>query len=180
MAWLFLRPQSASRFAPSQALWSSYTHDNRANPAAATLQPFLPFGCLAALAVVLLPLLLVSAYGAWFFYQGFRHNPVLQAAAELVRHDGMAERVLGEDIRITGVAGDSFSFMSGWGSRSDYVVSLQGSTAGGTLGVEATTDHGQVHVESMILTGPDGSRYDLMRHTTTPPDHPSDAPTTSI
>ncbi len=119
------------------------------------------------LALVLLPILLVSAYSAWFFYQGFRHDPALRAAMELVRHDGTAERVLGGDIQVTGIAGDSFSFLSGLGSRSAAVVALTGSKASGTLAVEAETDHGHVHIDSMILTGPDGTRYDLMRHTTT-------------
>ena len=126
------------------------------------------FGCLGALAVLLLPVLLVSAYGAWFFYQGFRNDPTLRAVSELVRHDGMAEQVLGEDIRVTGVEGNAFSFMSGMGARSAYSVALTGSKASGTLAVEAETDHGHVHVQSMILTGPDGVRYDLMQHTMAP------------
>jgi Cytochrome oxidase complex assembly protein 1 len=139
------------------------------------------FGCLGALALLLLPIPLVSAYSTWFFYQGFRHDPILQAVSELVRRDGMAERVLGEDIQVTGIAGNSFSFMPGWGSlrgesRSDYIVALSGSRASGTLAVEAEMDHGHLHVDSMILTGPDGDRYDLMQHTIAP----SNNPTTSI
>ena len=119
--------QSAWHQAKPCGLLSSHDH-NRNNPP----RPRQPvsghgclFGCLGALAVLLLPELLVSAYGAWFFYQGFRHDPVLQAVSELVRHDGMAEQVLGEDIRITGVEGNAFSFMSGMGAHSAYSVMLR-------------------------------------------------------
>jgi hypothetical protein len=138
------------------------------------------FGCLGALAVLLLPLLLVSAYSAWFFYQGFHHSPVLQAVTALVRHDGTAEQVLGSDIQITGVEGDSMSFMTQLGSHSAYLVTLRGSRASGTLAVAADTVQGHLHVDSMILVGPDGTRYDLMQHTVTPPDHPTGNPTTAV
>ena len=125
--------------------------------------------------MLLLPVLLVSAYSAWFFYQGFHNDPTLRAVSELVRHDGMAERVLGEDVQITGIAGNSFSFMPGWGSRSDYIVALSGSRASGTLAVEAEMDHGHLHVDSMILTGPNGDKYDLMQHTIAPSNNPTTA-----
>jgi hypothetical protein len=138
------------------------------------------FGCLGVLAVLLLPLVLVSAYSAWFFREGFHHSPVLQAVTELVRHDGTAGQVLGGDIHITGIEGDSMSFMTQWGSHSAYVVGLSGSKASGTLAVAADMAEGHLRVESMILMGPDGTRYDLMQHTITPPDHPNSNPTTAI
>jgi hypothetical protein len=134
------------------------------------------FGCLAALAILVLPVLLVSAYSAWFFYQGFRNDPTLRAVSELVRRDGTAERVLGEDIHITGVEGNAFSFMLGTGTHTAYAVGLAGSRASGTLGIESDVVNGQAHIDSMILTGPDGARYDLMHHTIAP----GSAPTTAI
>jgi hypothetical protein len=134
-------------------------------------------GCLFALALLLLPVALVGAYGGWFLWQGFRHDPVLGAVSELVRHDGMAETVLGRDIEVTGIEGNAFSFVPGLGSRSDYVVTLRGSKAEGRLAIDATVRRGRVHIDSMILTGPDGERYDLLHHVVTPP---SGGPTTSI
>jgi len=125
-------------------------------------------GCLIALALLLLPVALVGAYGGWFLWQGFRHDPVVRAVSELVRHDGMAETALGENIQITGIEGSAFSFVPGLGARSDYVVTLEGSKASGRLAVDATVQHGQVHILSMILTGPGGDRYDLLHHVMTP------------
>jgi len=134
------------------------------------------FGCLGALAILLLPVLLVSAYSAWFFYQGFRNDPTLRAVSELVRRDGTAEQVLGENIRITGVTGNVFSFVPGLGTHSTYSVELAGSRASGSLAIESATLRGQAHIESMVLTGPDGAHYDLMHHTILPGNNP----TTSI
>jgi hypothetical protein len=134
------------------------------------------FGCLGALAIVALPVVLVSAYSAWFFYQGFRNDPGLRAVIELVRQDGMAEQVLGENIRITGVDGSALSFVPGIGTHSAYSVALTGSRASGNLAVESEIVRGRAHIETMILTGPDGTHYDLMHHTIAPGSNP----TTSI
>jgi hypothetical protein len=133
-------------------------------------------GCLIALALLFVPVIVVAAYDAWFLWQGFRHDPALAAVGELVRRDGMAEAVLGQHIEITGVESNAFSFAPGLGSHSDYTVALRGSKASGTLTVDADVDHGRVHINSVILTGPDGDRYDLMHHTMAPSGHP----TTSI
>lgn len=131
------------------------------------------WGCLALLLIVSLPVILTAAYGTWFFYEGWRHNPVLRAAGEFVRQDGMARLALGNDIRITGIEGSAFSAVAGWGSRSDYAVELEGSKGEGTLDVTAETRDGRVKFQTMVLTGPDGARYDLMNHMAEPAPLPS-------
>jgi hypothetical protein len=122
------------------------------------------WGCLAVLAFIFLPVMLAGGYGAWFLYQGFRHDPVLRAVTELTRHDGLAHQVLGDDITVTGVAGNAFSFVPGMGSHTSYQVMIEGDKAGGTLDVEADTSRGQVEIRSMILITPNGGRYDLLHN----------------
>lgn len=122
------------------------------------------WGCLAVLAFILLPVILAGSYGAWFLYQGFRHDPVLRAVTELTRRDGLAHQVLGDDIAVTGVAGNAFAFTPGFGSRTSYEVTIEGDKASGTLDVEAATPHGRVEIRSMILTTPNGGRYDLLHN----------------
>jgi hypothetical protein len=163
-------------FAPSQALWSG--------PAMTLIQQPQPrrthgclWGCLAVLAFLFLPVLLAVGYSAWFFYEGYRRDPVLRGVVELVRHDGMAEMVLGDDIHITGIEGSALSHM--WGewdeSGGSYVVDLAGSKGQGTLSVTAVTRNGRLSVQRMILDGPHGAHYDLLRHTGRPGDSPTDS-----
>jgi len=122
------------------------------------------WGCLAILAFIFLPVMLAGGYGAWFLYQGFRHDPVLRTVTELTRRDGLAHQVLGNDIAVTGVAGNVFTFMPGIGSHTSYQVTVEGDKAGGILDVEAETSGGQVEIRSMILTTPNGGRYDLLHN----------------
>jgi hypothetical protein len=122
------------------------------------------WGCLAVVAFIFLPLIAAGGYGAWFLYQGFRHDPALRTVAELARRDGLAHQVLGDDIRVTGVEGNAFSYAPGLGARTDYEVTLSGDKASGTLDVEADNSHGHVDIKSMILTTPDGGRYDLLHN----------------
>jgi len=63
-----------------------------------------------------------------------------------------------------GVQGNAFSFAPGLGSHTDYEVALSGDKASGILDVEADTSHGRVDIKTMILTIPQGGRYDLLRN----------------
>lgn len=121
---------------------------------------------------------LATGYAAWFWYEGFRRDPVLREVVELVRHDGTAEQVLGENIRIEGMEGRALAYV--WGQEAGaYVVQLAGSKGEGTLHVTANRQGGHLNVQSMILDGPDGAHYDLLHHTVQPGDN-SPNPTNSI
>ena len=122
------------------------------------------WGCLAIVAILFLPVLLAGGYGTWFLWQGFRNDPVMRSVSELVRRDGLAHQVLGDDIRVVGMTGNAFSYVPGMGSHSDYEARLAGSKAQGTLEVEADTRRGRVNLTTMILTAPDGGRYDLLHN----------------
>ena len=122
------------------------------------------WGCLAVLAILALPMVAAGGYGAWFLYQGFRHDPVLRTVAELARRDGLAHQVLGDDIHVTGVEGNAFSFVPGLGTHTDYEVAIAGDKASGILDIESDTSRGRVEIRSMILTLPNGGRYDLLHN----------------
>jgi len=118
------------------------------------------WGCLAVIVIISLP----AVIGAWFFWTGFRYDPALRAANELVRRDGIARLVLGDGIHITGVESRNFSFGLGLNSESRYTVDLEGSRGNGTLDVEAHVEQGRVKIDALHLIGPDGRRYDLLNH----------------
>ena len=100
---------------------------------------------------------------------------MLRGVVELVRKDGMAEAVLGENIHITGVEGSALSYMWGSGESGSYVVALAGSKGAGALHVTAHRDKGHLAVEHMMLDGPRGSHYDLLHHIARPGDNPTDS-----
>jgi hypothetical protein len=117
---------------------------------------------------VLLIVSLPGIFAGWFFWQGYRHDPALRAVTELVRHDGTARRVLGENIRITGVESRSSAFALGLFSQNNYGVELEGSRGKGRLEVHSHTERSGVKIDALRLTGPDGRRYDLLNHSVLP------------
>ena len=122
------------------------------------------WGCLIVLLIVTVPPILAAGYGAWYLWEGYRHNPAYRLAVDLVRHDGMAQQVLGEDPVITGVEGNVFSWMPGL-AKDSYDVTLEGPKGEGHLAItEHHSGFGSPVLDSAILTGPDGRRYDLMKH----------------
>ena len=128
------------------------------------------WGCAILLLIFVLPPVLLGGYGAWFLYDGYRHNPVLRVVGELVRDDGMAQQVLGHGAVVAGVEGNMFSWVPGQTSNS-YEVLLEGPKGEGHLSVSAhQSTFGTPSLDSAILTGPDGRRYDLLKHQQLPDD----------
>ena len=126
------------------------------------------WGCLGVLLVVMLPVIVSWGYGAWFLYRGFRESPMMRTAIEMMQQDGLAQRVMGRPITVTGVEGNSFSFATGIGARNAYVLRLEGARGAGTLAVTAHTEGAKAKLDAMILTGPDGQHYDLLHHAPVP------------
>ncbi|HET7086282.1 MAG TPA: hypothetical protein VFI23_16010 [Rhizomicrobium sp.] len=128
------------------------------------------WGCLILLLILAAPPVLLGGYGAWFLMDGYRRTPALRLAGELVREDGLARQVLGPGARITGVQGNIFSWMPG-GARDGYDVLLEGPKGEGHLAIIARhSAFGPPRLDSAILTGPDGRRYDLLKHQQLPDD----------
>jgi hypothetical protein len=132
------------------------------------------WGCLGVALVVLAPLLFAWGYGAWFFYTGFRESPLMRTAIEMARRDGLAQQALGPDITVTEIESNMFAFIPGIGARNRYVLQLAGSKGFGTLDVTAHAEGAQSKIDAMILTGPNGRRYDLLHDTTLPGGPPDD------
>jgi hypothetical protein len=122
------------------------------------------WGCLILLLIVSIPPVLLGGYGAWFLYDGYRRNPVLRLVGELVRSDGLAQQVLGHGAVVTEVEGNVFSWVPGR-TGNDFDVALEGPKGEGRLAVRSHhAAFGPPVLDSAILTGPDGRRYDLLKH----------------
>ena len=128
------------------------------------------WGCLILLLILCLPPVLLGGYGAWFLYDGYKRNPVLRVVGELVRTDGLAQQVLGYGATVTEVEGNVFSWVPGR-LGNDFAVMLEGPKGEGHLAVRSHHKaFGPPVLDSAILTGPDGRRYDLLKHRRLPDD----------
>lgn len=153
---------NAMTLAPSSAPPPDYPPRRRGNGCL--------WGCLIVLLIFLLPPVFLGGYGAWFLMDGYRHNPVLGVVSELVRQDGLARQALGPGAVVTGVEGNVFSWVPGK-STDSYQVLLEGPKGQGRLAVTAHhSTFGAPSLDSAILTGPDGRRYDLLHHRRLPED----------
>ena len=88
---------------------------------------------------------------------------------DTVNGDRIAHAVLGDNIEITSLASSSFNSDTTTGKHASYVARVKGSKGEGTLAITVDTVAGRNHVSSIVLTGPDGSTYDL---TTSHPEPP--------
>lgn len=155
--------------APSSSPPPSYPHANPRGRGHGCL-----WGCLILILVLAIPPVLIGGYGAWFLRDGYRRDPVLRVVGEMVRRDGLAQQVLGPGAVVTGVEGNFFSWMPGQANHS-YVVTLEGPKGEGRLAVTSHRSGFEApNLDSAILTGPDGRRYDLLRHQPLPPEGRSD------
>lgn len=126
------------------------------------------WGCLGVLMIVALPLVVAWGYGTWFLWHGFRESPMVRAAIAMTERDGLAQRVLGRPITVTGVEGNAFTFATGVGARSSYVLRLEGPRGQGALAVTSHTEGRNARIDALELTGPDGRQYDLLHHAPVP------------
>jgi hypothetical protein len=121
------------------------------------------WGCLILIALVTVPVILAGGFGVWFWKDGYKRDPNFRLVAELVKHDGMAAQVLGDTPSVESIDSNNFSWMPGM-SQHDYDVTLAGPKGEGHLAVKSHGDSSGPHLDSAILTGPDGRRYDLLKH----------------
>jgi hypothetical protein len=100
-------------------------------------------------------------YSDWWLTSGFNGGKSLHIVIETINRDQIARSVLGDNIRIVDLQSSTFASDTASGTHEAYMARVQGSRAGGTLSVTVDTVSGKSRITSMILTGPDGSTYDL-------------------
>ncbi len=131
-------------------------------------------GCLwGCLGVVLLAILLgggAMLWSGWYVYQGFKSDPAMQTVVAIVQSNRTARDVLGDNIAVLDVQSERFTATLGQHNEKSatYTAQLQGSKGRGELHVTLHATTGALKVVSMILTGPDGTRYNLTDNTLTP------------
>ena len=127
------------------------------------------WGCLIASAVIIVAVVGTMSYTGWWLFSGFRNDPALHMVMARVNGDRIARAVLGDNIEITSLSSSSVISDTTTGTHASYVARVKGSKAEGTLAITLETVSGRTHVTSVVLTGPDGSTYDLTTGQTTSP-----------
>lgn len=125
------------------------------------------WGCAALFVILTLPVLVAGGTWAWFFYQGWRHDPAVRLARELVERDGLARQVLGTPIIVTGVEGNAWSWTT-QGQSNAAILSLSGPKGEGTLEIHSHQDRSGPALDEATLTGPSGRKFDLLHHSALP------------
>jgi hypothetical protein len=121
------------------------------------------WGCLIAALVAIVAIVGAVSYTGWYLYTGFKNDPTLHAVIGVVNNEGVARAVLGNNITITNVEGSSFNTDLNTGKTVSYVAHLKGSKGEGTLNITVVTPKGgAAHTTVLMLTGPDGHKYDLL------------------
>ena len=119
------------------------------------------WGCLVAALVVVGLIGVAINYSDWWLTSGFNGGKTLHLVIETINRDQIARSVLGDNIRIVDLQSSTFASDTASGAHEAYMARVQGSRAAGTLSVTVDTVSGKSRITSMILTGPDGSTYDL-------------------
>lgn len=119
------------------------------------------WGCLVAALVAIAAIVGAMSFSGWWLFSGFRSDPTLQAVMVTVNGDRIARAVLGDNIEITSLASSGVSSDTTTGEHASYVARVKGSKGEGTLSITVDTVSGRSQVTTIVLTGPDGSTYDL-------------------
>jgi len=119
------------------------------------------WGCLVAALVVVGLVAVAITYSDWWLTSGFNGGKTLHLVIETINSDQIARSVLGDNIRIVDLQSSTFASDTVSGTHEAYLAQVQGSKATGTLSVTVDTVSRKSRITSMILTGPDGSTYDL-------------------
>lgn len=127
------------------------------------------WGCLGLVVIIVLPIMGIAGYGSWLVYHSVTSDAGLRTVVKNLAGQGITKQVLGDQVHLVSVDGGALSGTAFSGEHALYILHLRGSKGDGTATVIADLSFAGIHVTSMILTGPDGTRYDIFRHTLIPP-----------
>jgi hypothetical protein len=120
------------------------------------------WGCLGLVLIVVVGLVGVFGYSAWFLHKSFDNDSRLQTIMAIVHNDARAEAVLGRNIKVVEVESRTFAMGTGIGKSASYTLRLVGSDGEGVLKVDLDLNGGKTKVVLMVLTGSDGHPHTLV------------------
>jgi len=119
------------------------------------------WGCGIAAFIVVAALVGTFSYLGWYLYSGFKNDTTLKTVMTTVNADQTARAALGDNIVVTSVSSTSINSSTETGTTASYIAHVKGSRAEGTLEATVVTQHKVRRITILVLTGPDGRRYNL-------------------
>ena len=129
----------------------------------------LVLGCLGLTVLIIAAIAGLGLYASWTMNEGYRNDPHLKSALEMVRASPVAQSVLGAPIDVEGMQSEAFTTTSGVGRTVSYTVKLKGARAEGSVHVMLHSEGGDMKIVSVVLTGPDDERYTITSQQQTAP-----------
>ncbi len=120
------------------------------------------WGCLGLLAIIVVGLVGVFGYSAWFLHKSIDNDSRVQTIMAIVQSNPRAAAVLGRNITVVEVESQSFAMGTGVGKSASYTLRLIGSNGEGVLKADLDLNGEKPKVTLMILTGTDGHPHTLV------------------
>jgi hypothetical protein len=122
------------------------------------------WGCLTPILIVAALIAAGLVYAGYYFVSGYKNDDTLQTVIAAVRVHPVAREVLGDNIDISGFPTFNVKYDIASGHTASYEFDVKGTKAGGRVQAALViTDH-KTRFTSLTLTGPDGTKYDLLGH----------------
>lgn len=119
------------------------------------------WGCLTPLLVLGLLIAGGIVYSGYFMTLGFRGDDSFKTVLTAVQSHPLAKDILGDKIAAQGSPSYNITYSTG-GMRARYAFAVRGTHADGAVEAEVTRSNGKATITALVLTGPDGRRYDLL------------------
>jgi hypothetical protein len=119
------------------------------------------WGCLTPLLLVVVLIGAGLTYAGYYFVSGYKNDATLQTVLAAVQSHPIARQVLGDNIQIDGFPNFKVNYDAATGHTASYDFDVKGTKARGHVQAALTITNGKTTFNTLILTGPNGEKYDL-------------------
>ncbi len=120
------------------------------------------WGCLTPIIVVGIIVIVLAGYAGYYAFFAYKSDAAYQLVMADVQASATARGILGNDIQLSGFPGYSYSYSTETGHTANYHFTVKGSKAEGQVEADLVYRGEQPIVRSLVLTGPDGLKYNLL------------------
>ena len=120
------------------------------------------WGCLTPIIAVGVIVIALAGYAGYYAFFAYKSDAAYQLVISDVQASATARELLGNDIQLSGFPGYSYSYSTETGHTANYHFAVKGSKAEGNVEADLVYQGERPIVRSLVLTGPNGLKYDLL------------------